>query len=145
MQRLLLILLVGAAVLYTAIERLQPQRPSVASGAAVDSDELQRAFADHSSNVQVRATGTVERILPDDEHGSRHQRFIVRLASGHTVLIAHNIDLAPRVTPLREGDQIEFRGEYEWNEQGGVVHWTHGDPAGRRLGGWLEHRGRRYQ
>ena len=84
-------------------------------------------------------------VLADDNEGSRHQRLIVELASGHTLLIAHNIDLAPRVAGVRSGDTLIFRGEYEWNQQGGVIHWTHHDPQGRHPDGWLRHRGRTYQ
>ena len=84
-------------------------------------------------------------MLRDDDEGSRHQRLIVELESGHTVLVAHNIDVAPRVSSVREGDLLRFFGEYEWNEQGGVIHWTHHDPAGRHAGGWLEHEGSRYE
>jgi hypothetical protein len=92
----------------------------------------------------VSGSGTVVRILPDDNDGSRHQRFILRLASGQTLLIAHNIDLAPRVAPLREGDTVAYQGEYVWNDRGGVVHWTHHDPAGTHPDGWLKHDGRTY-
>lgn len=92
----------------------------------------------------VEASGRVAKLLPDDLHGSRHQRFLVVLAAGERVLIAHNIDLAPRV-PVRAGDTVRFRGQYEWNERGGVVHWTHHDPQQRRRGGWLELAGQRYQ
>ena len=95
--------------------------------------------------MQVRGSGIVIKVLPDDTNGSQHQRFIIKLASGQTVLIAHNIDLAPRLGGLAAGDRVEFYGEYEWNSQGGVVHWTHHDPAGRHIGGWLQYRGRQYQ
>ncbi len=93
----------------------------------------------------MQSAGTVSRVLADDNDGSRHQRFILALPSGTTVLIAHNIDLAPRIEGLRTGDRVEFSGEYEWNPQGGVVHWTHRDPQGRHAAGWLRHGGRTYQ
>ena len=94
---------------------------------------------------QVRGSGRVARILSDDNEGSRHQRFIVELSPGRTLLVAHNIDLAPRVQSLSVGDTVTFYGEYDWNDRGGVIHWTHHDPQGRHVAGWLEHRGRRYQ
>ena len=104
-----------------------------------------RAFANRTSDVQVEGDGVVTRILSDDITGARHQRFIVRLTSGQTVLISHNIDLAPRLEGLREGDSVAFNGEYVWNSEGGLVHWTHHDPAGRHLAGWLKYKGRTYQ
>ena len=59
------------------------------------------------------------------------------VGGGRTVLIAHNIDLSPRVAPLRVGDRVEFAGEFEWNERGGVVHWTHPDPRGQHRAGYV--------
>lgn len=106
---------------------------------------LSRAFRNHSSNIQVQGRGIIANVLPDAIDGSRHQRFIVRLGSGQTILIAHNIDLASRISPLSVGDTVEFYGEYEWNSKGGVVHWTHRDPAGRHLAGWLKHNGKTFQ
>jgi hypothetical protein len=95
--------------------------------------------------VQVSGVGYVIRILPDDNKGSRHQKFILKLDSGQTVLIAHNIDLAPRIISLSTGDSIEFYGEYEWNSKGGVIHWTHHDPSGNHVGGWLRYNGALYE
>ena len=95
--------------------------------------------------LEVEGAGRVERLLADDEEGSRHQRFILRLASGQTLLVAHNIDVAPRIADLRVGDGVAFRGVYEWSEQGGTVHWTHHDPSGDHAAGWLRHGGRTYQ
>ena len=95
--------------------------------------------------MQVEGKGIVVEILSDDLEGSRHQRFIVRVSREQTVLIAHNIDVAPRVNPLQIGDTIAFYGEYKWNEKGGLVHWTHRDPHEKRIGGWIESDGVRYQ
>jgi len=108
-------------------------------------DAIGRAFANRTSDVQVEGEGVVTRVLSDDISGSRHQRFIVRLASGQTVLISHNIDLAPRLEGLGEGDSVAFDGEYVWNAEGGLIHWTHHDPAGRHVAGWLKYKKRTYQ
>jgi Protein of unknown function (DUF3465) len=117
---------------------------SHASGACND-DTLATAYRNHRSRVEVCSHGVIERVLKDDLQGSRHQRFIVRLPPGQTVLIAYNIDIAPRIDGLRAGSPIEFAGEYEWNVQGGVVHWTHHDPGGRHPAGWIRYGGRLYQ
>jgi hypothetical protein len=106
---------------------------------------LAEAYATRAHNLQVEGRGTVVRLLSDDEDGGRHQRFILRLASGQTLLVAHNIDLAPRVNGLRVRDTVAFFGEYEWNEEGGTIHWTHRDPAAEHVDGWLQHGGRVYQ
>ena len=97
------------------------------------------------SGEQIRGSGTVVRTLSDDNKGSRHQRFIIKLSSGQTLLIAHNIDLAQRINSLNVGDNIEFYGVYESNSKGGVIHWTHHDPNKRHIAGWLKHKGRTYQ
>lgn len=110
-----------------------------------EASSVNDAFKKHKSNVQVKGSGTVIRLLKDDNKGSRHQKFILRISSEQTILIAHNIDLAPRVNSISKGDVIQFYGEYEWNNKGGLVHWTHSDPNGRHIGGWLKHNGKVYQ
>ncbi|WP_284204551.1 DUF3465 domain-containing protein [Psychromonas marina] len=105
---------------------------------------LKQSYASKTSDVQIRGSGNVIHILPDDNKGSRHQKFIIRLGNGQTLLVAHNIDLAPRVNNLKKGDRVEFYGEYEWNSKGGVMHWTHKDPAARHIDGWLKHKGKTY-
>jgi len=120
----------------------------ISSGAApvtVDNAAIARAFATHARDVRVDGDGVVSRVLPDDNQGDRHQRFLVRLPSGQSVLIVHNIEIAPRVQNLRIGDDVQFEGEFVWNDRGGLVHWTHHDPSGRHPAGWLKHAGRTYQ
>ena len=144
MKCIRIVALVTCAVIWagceSAVRRSEPGgvRP-------VEDNLIGRAFDAGTSNVQVEGEGVVTRTLADDLDGSRHQRFIVRLASGQTVLIAHNIDIAPRLNGLREGDTVRFYGVYEWGEKGGTVHWTHRDPAGGHTAGWLKHNGRTYQ
>jgi Protein of unknown function (DUF3465) len=94
---------------------------------------------------QLTTSGVVTRILADDRDGSRHQRFIIREDSGSTLLIAHNIDLAPRLEGLTVGERVRVSGELAWNPRGGTLHWTHHDPQGRHVAGYIEWRGRRYQ
>jgi len=115
------------------------------SRSAEQRDDLARAFQQKESNVRVEGDGIVSRILSDDTSGISHQRFIVRLASGQTILIEHNTDVAGRIEDVKVGDTIRFLGEYVWNEQGGLVHWTHHDPSGIHRAGWIEHNGRTYQ
>ncbi|WP_325320823.1 DUF3465 domain-containing protein [Kingella oralis] len=123
----------------------QRQPEKAAPPAAHFEQALQQAYQNRQSNLQIQGSGRVIKTLPDDTQGSRHQRFIVKLASGQTLLFAHNIDLAPKIRGLKKGDTIVFNGEYEWSEQGGVIHWTHKDPNGRHADGWLEHNGQRYE
>lgn len=118
-----------------------PERPT-----RLNTDgQLRQAFEQRRGDLQIEGVGTVVKVLADDTKGSRHQRFLLRLDSGQTVLVAHNIDLAERIDGLLKGDRVAFYGEYEWNREGGVIHWTHHDPAGRHVDGWLKHEGRRYQ
>ncbi len=136
------------AVLLALFGYLQQQPGGVdtpAQSKAVANQALAEAYENRRSDVQVRGSGVVLKTLADDNKGSRHQRFILSMDSGKTLLVAHNIDLAPRIDSLRKGDTVEFYGEYEWDSRGGIVHWTHHDPRGRHVGGWLKHNGKTYQ
>lgn len=140
----ILLVLIALAGAYVALEHSPStgqRSPALQPSNAALEDAIRARRAGH----QVQGIGTVDRLLSDDRDGSRHQRFIVRLDSAHTLLIAHNIDLAPRVPDLKVGGLVSFFGEYEWNERGGVIHWTHHDPAGQHVAGWLEYDGTRYQ
>lgn len=133
---------------YLRDRQAEPGQETAAAGAveaAVSEDLAQQAFESRARGRIITVIGTVERILADDRDGSPHQRFIIRTPGGLTLLIAHNLDLAPRLEGLRPGESLTVLGEYEWNEQGGVMHWTHDDPQGQHIPGYIEWRGRRYQ
>nr|WP_254722401.1 DUF3465 domain-containing protein [Gilvimarinus xylanilyticus] len=112
-------------------------------GDTTDSDFL-HLFKSQQSDIQVSGSGKVIRILPDDLKGSRHQRFIIQAQPSLTLLIVHNIDIAPRINGIKTGDQITFAGEYIWNDKGGLIHWTHRDPNGRHPHGWIIHQAQKY-
>ncbi len=111
----------------------------------ISTSHIEQAFEQHQSNVQLEVTGKVIKLLADDLDGSRHQKFIVKTSESHTILVAHNIDLAPRIEGLSTGDFVTLYGEYEWTKKGGVMHWTHHDPAKRHADGWIKHQGKTYQ
>lgn len=120
--------------------------PSVRSADLRDDALLiQRAFQEKRSDLFVQSQGEVVKVLTDDVKLPRHQRFIIRLPHGQTLLVTHNIDIAPRIERLKTGDSVSFRGEYEYNDKGGVIHWTHHDPVYRRNGGWIIHEGKKYE
>ncbi len=98
--------------------------------------------ADTGTWIEIR--GVVVKLLSNDNDGSRHQRFILDIGNRETLLIAHNIDLAERV-PVGLGDRVRVRGMYEWNDLGGLVHWTHHDPLGIEEGGFVRYRRRDYR
>lgn len=103
------------------------------------------AFERRQSDVWVQGAGVVTKLLPDDNKGSRHQKFLVRINEKQSLLFAHNIDLSPRIDALKVGDSIEFKGEYVFNPKGGVIHWTHHDPKGQHAGGWIKHQGNTFE
>ncbi len=130
-----------------------PRADAPASGASTTTlaqtqERVAGLMREKRSGQMVAFDARVLRTLADDNDGARHQRFILALEdrSGEfdTILVAHNIDLAERA-PVKAGDIVSLYGQYEFNDRGGVLHWTHHDPAGRHEGGWIEHAGIRYE
>jgi hypothetical protein len=92
--------------------------------------------------VEVKGV-TVAKTLPDDNKGLRHQKWIVTLNNGSQMMGVYNIDLGEHI-PLKEGDVINMAGQYIWDRGGGLLHWLHADPKGRRPDGYVEVNGVRY-
>ena len=140
-NRLFAVLLILGLAIY---QYYQFERAPVVSGTDSSRNSVQAAYAAQQSGLWIETSGRIQRVLPDDNDGARHQRFVLVLDGGHTVLVAHNIDLARRI-PVHQGLFLGVRGRYEWNNRGGVIHWTHHDPDGREPGGWISIQGTRYE
>jgi hypothetical protein len=137
---ILLAALLGAACSSSTNIANWVSQPTVNAKSSIDT-----AYEKHASHVIVEGHGDVVKIFADDNLGSHHQKFLVKIASGKTLLFTHNIDLAPRVDDLRIGDTLDFKGEYVFNPKGGVIHWTHRDPSGEHVAGWIKHNGKTYE
>ncbi|MDR1491247.1 MAG: DUF3465 domain-containing protein [Planctomycetaceae bacterium] len=130
----------------TATPKIAATPTTVTKPSTLSNDDIIKdLFNKRQSNVQVRGNGVVTKILPDDNDGARHQRFILKLNSGQTLLIAHNIDIAPRLGNLAVGEKVEFYGEYYYNSEGGGIHWTHDDPNNKHIPGYLKRNGNIHQ
>ncbi len=142
-----IIIIIGYAYFHNRYSTsINSEQVSVSEQYTGNSDDvIAGAYSNHESGVQVSGQGRVIRLLSDDNDGSRHQRFILQLDSSQTLLVAHNIDISSRIASIGKGDLIQFNGEYEWNDEGGVIHWTHHDPDGSHAAGWLKHQGQIYQ
>ncbi|NRD73127.1 DUF3465 domain-containing protein [Shewanella sp. VB17] len=153
---IMMLLLAGASFAYNKLMNSPAKAASVSNPdikvahdslalTSVGTAHIAKAYQQKLNGVQVNAIGTVIKLLADDDEGSRHQRFILRLPNQQTLLVAHNIDLAPRIKDIGLGDSVEFNGQYEFNDKGGIIHWTHHDPQAHHLDGWLKHNGQIYQ
>ena len=95
--------------------------------------------------MEVTADGTVVRLLPDRPSSTgTHEQFIIKLSSQNlTIEVEHNISIAARV-PVQVGDHVVVHGEYIWNPEGGLIHFTHHDPQGTHEGGYIVDQGKTY-
>ena len=120
--------------------------PACMPAATPDNAAVERDYAEKRSTVEVTAQGVVTSVLADDSGPSgTHQRFIIRLAgSTQTVLVDNNVTIGQRA-PALPGNDVIVHGEYVWNDEGGLIHFTHHDPAHTHEAGWIELSGVRYQ
>ena len=114
------------------------------SSAAGSLADAQRVCSSGATHTEIHVSGTVTRYLGTrDSQSGEHEAFLVRPTDANTMLqIEDNVNLTGFI-PLRRGDAIELQGQYECND--GVIHWTHHDPSGRHVAGYVVVNGRRFQ
>ena len=106
--------------------------------------DAQRACSSGTSHVEIHVAGKIARYLGTrNSESGEHEGFLVtpRGSSAH-LLIEDNVNITGFI-PMRNGDSVELQGQYECND--GVVHWTHHDPSGRHIMGYVVVNGRRFQ
>jgi len=106
---------------------------------------LEDAYANQISDISVIVKGSITKLLSDDVEGDQHQRFIIRMSNNQTLLIAHNIDIGARVTGIKIGSVVYVHGDYVWNDEGGLIHWTHRDPSGIHEDGWIDYNSTKFE
>ncbi|MBT3812364.1 MAG: DUF3465 domain-containing protein, partial [Gammaproteobacteria bacterium] len=108
MKKLLILLIAGVLFAVEAYQQQDISAPEdilqdfeTTKKAATDNIALKRAYKQEQSDLQVQSSSIVVKSVRDDLKGSRHQKFILWVAPGLTVLGAHNIDLAPTIEDLK--------------------------------------------
>jgi len=75
---------------------------------------------------------------------SVHESFGVRSDDGISLNVIDNVSVAPRIG-VSPGDRVVVQGELiPSGKRGPLVHWTHHDPSGRHVDGFIEWNGRAY-
>jgi hypothetical protein len=132
-------------VIAVVVVRLQEQSRLTSSERAAQSagcSQVGPAFRAHQSGVWLALSGTVTGLLSDTDGAREHQRFVVGCADGQTVLIVNDVSIGQRA-PVHVGDRVTVRGQYIWNSEGGLIHFTH-HAVGSSQGGWILLGGRLY-
>ncbi|MDE2573132.1 MAG: DUF3465 domain-containing protein [bacterium] len=109
--------------------------------------QLRSAVAAQRKPSEVTFSGTVTSeplFFHSRRSGLTHEAFDVSPPSGLRTQVVENVDVGPRV-PVHRGDSVVVRGEYVRDAgETHIVHWTHHDPDGRHVGGFIVDDGRRY-
>jgi hypothetical protein len=145
---LLSVLLVNISMLVISACAQAQEIPSPSAQAnyaiALDDNEALLAQSAHGIKREITVTARVKKILPEDKQGLPHQRFLIELSNGSTILIAHDLKYAPSL-PIKPLDVVRIHGEYIWNQLGGLIHWTHHSDTAKHESGWIDFNGLRYQ
>lgn len=124
------------------------QNSNSGSSQAVDNStndsDIVRAVNDQRRVNFVEGGGmVVTKVLPDDNNGLKHQKWVVRLSNGKTMQAVYNSDMCPRV-PVKVGDVVAMGGMFLWTNTGALLHWLHHDPRGNRPDGYVFVNGKYY-
>lgn len=112
-----------------------------------DNGRVCALYASGAEKAEVLAQGTVVALMGTSNGPSgEHESFLLKLNHDCDLLlrIAVNTDITGPV-PLKAGETVEVKGEYDTDATGGVIHWTHHDPEGRHINGYIIADGKTYR
>jgi len=113
--------------------------------APLSNDRLIESFEQGRTGIWVSAEAPVSVLLGDETiAGKLHQRFAIRPNEEITIQVRHSVVDSERV-PVQVGDIIRVQGYYQWDARGGFISRTFHDPSQPGSGGWVEHKGQRYE
>ncbi|HUN28938.1 MAG TPA: DUF3465 domain-containing protein [Alphaproteobacteria bacterium] len=104
-------------------------------------------YAGGASDAEVIAQGTVVAMLGTTNGPSgNHEGFLLKLSQQCDLLlrVETNVDITGPV-PLRAGETVTVKGQFEDDPTGGVIHWTHHDPSGHHVAGYVLVDGKYYE
>ncbi|MDG0816825.1 DUF3465 domain-containing protein [Bdellovibrio svalbardensis] len=123
--------------LFTVLVLLSSLISARALALAKDDSALIRAIHDDRGVNYIEAGQmVVEEILPDDNQGLPHQKWLVRLSDNSSVELVYNSDMGDRV-PLQVGEVMSAGGQLIMAQQGPLLHWLHSDPKQHRPDGYV--------
>lgn len=134
----------GCAQAGSPVAQAQTQPANAPAQAVAGDAEAIRAQELQLVKVPVTVTAPVKKMLRYDDRGLPHEKFLLLLSNGTTILVAHNTKMAPYV-PLQAGDMVTVSGEFIWNAKGGLIHWTHHTDTPNHRGGYIDFNGKRYE
>lgn len=116
------------------------------AGCASGARDVRGALAACASNAPYSEVyvpdARVVRVLGERSGRSGiHEGFMI-LAQGTTFKVEDNVDITGPV-PLQRGDVVSLLGQLECDDR--VIHWTHHDPRGRHLSGYIKVNGKLYE
>ncbi|RYZ84614.1 MAG: DUF3465 domain-containing protein [Proteobacteria bacterium] len=119
------------------------RRPNPGSGNGLDSQIVAAVEARRRTNFVEGGGMVVTELLPDDNNGLKHQKWMVRLSNGAQMQAVYNSDMCPRV-PIKVGDIVSMGGQFIYSNEGPMLHWLHYDPRRERPDGYVEINGTSY-
>ncbi|MDE2483427.1 MAG: DUF3465 domain-containing protein [bacterium] len=131
-----------AAALILALASACASHAEAPDNAAVCND-----YGTQRSGDEVIATGHVIDVLGERAGRSgEHEGYLVKLDGNCDLLV--KVETNTTITgpiALRPKERVVVKGVYIYNPLGGLIHWTHHDPRGRHVGGYVTAGGTSYQ